>query len=78
MPAGKGYVTKRVGDSVATELKRRAGGANVSYNNTKRREDTATGGGKFGGLPGGPSGGMMNTGGKKRPGRPGPGLVGTG
>jgi len=77
MPAngGKGYGSGRVGDTVATTLKRKQGTA-VSYNNTKRMPDTRTGGGLFGGLPGGPSGGAMNKGGKRRPGRPGPGLKG--
>jgi hypothetical protein len=32
------------------------------------RPRTEAGNGKFGGLPGGPSGGQMNSGGKKRPG----------
>ena len=78
MPKGGGYGSGQVGDQVATELKRRPAGRNVSYNNTKRRPDTRIGGGLFGGLPGGPSGGGMNKGGKRRPGRPGPGLKGTG
>lgn len=38
MPAGGGgYGRKRVGDSVAMELRRKAAGSQVSYNNTKLR-----------------------------------------
>lgn len=70
MPKVGGY---RAGtETAADELKRRAGGKGVSYNNTNRMPMSGPGGGKFG------SGqGNMNGGGKKRPGRPGPGLSGT-
>ena len=73
-----GYGSKELAGETATELKRATAGMNVSYNNRRRMPDTRPGGGKFGGLPGGPKGGLMNTGGKRRPGRPGPGLKGTG
>ena len=62
------YGSMKVGDSLATELKRSAvKNGQVSYNNTKRQPSARPGEGKFGGLPGGPSGGAMNTGGKRRP-----------
>ena len=69
MPVGGGsYGSQSVGESVATELKRSAA-TRVSYDNTKRRAASNPVSGKFGGLKGGPSGGSMNDGGKKRPGR---------
>lgn len=49
---------------------RRPAAKTVSYNNTKRTPSVGSTG-KFGGLPKGPSGGTMNTGGKRRPGRVG-------
>ena len=65
----KHSISMDVGGSVATELKRSAAGSRVSYNNTNRQPRRSDGSGKFGGLAGGPSGGTMNTGGKRRSGR---------
>ena len=64
MTAGGSYGSKEVGGSVATTLKRQAA-KRVSYDNTKRTPRKEGGAGKFGGLPGGPSGGSMGRGGKR-------------
>ena len=66
MPAGGGsYGSKKVGDAVASVLKRQAG-KNVSMIHTKIRPRSEGGNGKFGGLPNGPSGGTMGAGGKRK------------
>lgn len=67
MPYGKSY-SKEPAPGVPAD-QRRAPARTVSYDNTKRRPMTGSGTGKFGGLPKGPSGGAMNSGGKRRPGR---------
>jgi len=67
MPAGSGY-TKDKTPGVPSDQRRSAAGKNVSYNNKNRSPMSGPSGGKFAGLKGGPSGGSMNTGGKKRPG----------
>ena len=66
MPARGSYGSMGVGDQVASILKRPAA-RRVSYDQTNVKPWSGTGTGKFGGLPGGPSGGAMNTGGKRRP-----------
>lgn len=58
-------MAKQVGDGVASCLKRQAG-KNVSMNQTKIQPRKEGGNGKFGGLPGGPSGGSMGAGGKRK------------
>ena len=74
MPKMGGYGSVQVGENVADVLKRRPA-SQRSYVNAgmgMNRERTGTPGlskGKFGGLPGGPSGGGMNMGGKRRPGK---------
>ena len=74
MPAGGSYNTGQAGDQVATVLKRRPASQRsyVTAGMGMNRERTGKSGlstGKFGGIPGGPSGGGMNTGGKRRPGK---------
>ena len=66
MPAGGGkYVSREVGGSVATVLKRQPM-AKRSLAQVWRSPEKAPAKGKFGGLPGGPSGGDMTKGrGKK-------------
>ena len=63
MPAGGGrYGARRVGESVATRLKRDPMGKRT-LDQVWRNPEKAPAKGKFGGLPGGPSGGEMT----KRP-----------
>lgn len=54
-----------VAAGVGNYLRRKAG-KNVSMNQTKVRPRSEGGNGKFGGLPGGPSGGSMGSGGKRK------------
>ena len=74
MPKAGSYGSMQVGETVADALKRRPA-SQRSYLNAGMGMSrqvavrTTPGGGKFGGLPGGPSGGGMNAGGKRRPGK---------
>lgn len=54
-------MARQLGDGVASCLKRQAA-SRVSHVMTKQRARTEGGNGKFGGLPGGPSGGSMGAG----------------
>lgn len=67
MPYGSSYSKERAPGVPMDQ--RRSAAKRVSYDNTRRSPMRGTGEGKFGGLPKGPSGGSMNTGGKRRPGR---------
>lgn len=74
MPKNGGYGTKVVGETVATQLKRKPLSQPSGYasggmgpNPATRTPVSGPAGGKFAGLPKGPSGGAMNTGGKRRP-----------
>lgn len=49
MPKAGSYGSMKVGDSVASELKR-GPASRVSYDNTKRRPYSGSGEGKFGGV----------------------------
>lgn len=65
MPKAGSYGSMKVGESVATELKRQVAGRKVSYNNTKLQPRQGSAAGKFAGLPGGASGGTMGAGTRK-------------
>ena len=70
MPSGGTYSKEFAGGTALQN--RRQPAKTVSYDNTKRRAFSGQGEGKFSGLSAmgkSVSGGSMNTGGKKRPGR---------
>jgi hypothetical protein len=62
MPYGKSYANEPAPG--VPKSQRRQAGTRVSYNNTKLQPRRGPANGKFGGLPGGPSGGTMGAGGK--------------
>lgn len=64
MPYGKSYSGEKAPGVPMNQ--RRQAASMVSYNNTKLRPSSYPSGGKFGGLPGGPSGGNMGSRGKKK------------
>jgi len=64
MPAGAGYAMEET-PGVPMRLRRQPA-RKRSHVNTELRPRTAPGNGKFGGLPGGPSGGTMGSGGRRK------------